>query len=149
MRNLPFSQRVKARLSLRSEAGLALLDVLLGIALFAIIAAVGFLVAPKLFGNAQEASTQNDVNAVSTALTSYYGESQVYPASLSSTASELDSVRLSNNNRVVYATNASRQRYTVCVRNGAGAYSVWDSDESKITRTGKNVVADAPAECGS
>lgn len=134
-----FRSRAAARRT--GESGLALLDVLLGMAIFALIAVIAVQSMGQFRARAYQTATASDAQQLAVGLESYLTDNAAYPALVDiDTAAEMRAVLGVN-----LTTNNSMSRYTVagtgysfCVVNSAGAWSEYQSTAGAIVRSGSS-----------
>jgi type II secretory pathway pseudopilin PulG len=146
-----FMQRINARIEARKtdEKGLALLDVLLGMAIFALIVVIGVQNFSTLRNRAYTTQVSSDAKQAATAIQAWMtapgntGAPANTAALVSTTGGPLEGVNLTSGNNIPTATTtgyvrggttAGPDNFKVCVQRGTtGPSAVYDSSTSTVT----------------
>lgn len=154
-----FRERLNARLEGRkiekSEKGLALLDVLIGMAIFALIAIIAVSAISQYRARAYESGAVNDARAIGIALEAQYTDANSYPDATdmnvnAAAANQANSafygdngVKLTKDNAVsdftVSGGAGAAQTFSFCVTHKDGPWAKYDSAAGGIvdkSRTG-------------
>lgn len=136
-------EKIRDRREHRGDKGLALLDVLIGMAIFALIALIAVQAIGQFRARAYETSAKSDANQTSVAIESSYTDTNNYPATFNAAAL---GVNLSNGNSVVYTPPAAgADDYTFCVVNAKGPWAAYKSAKGSIVESGRTGGATACA----
>lgn len=128
----------------RDERGSMMLDVLLSMTLTILLAVIAAGSFSAYHARDIRISAETDVQRVTSALLSDGASYRTYPASLSSTATELAGVRLTEGNFVRgYERAADARGFTVCVVNASsGAWAIATS-RNGVTSSSTGGIPDA------
>ena len=137
---MTIAQRINARIEKRDadEKGLALLDVLLGMAIFALIVVIGVQNFSTLRNRAYTTQVSSDAKQTATAIQAYMTQPGITAAPTTVDAAFLtaNGVNLTSGNRIG-ATNGyapSGDNFTVCIERGAtGPSARYNSATSVVT----------------
>lgn len=151
--NLTLTERLRARLEGRkikkNEKGLALLDVLIGVAIFALVAVIAVAALSQYRARAYESGAVSDARQIGIAMETAYTEAATYPpaADVEVTAAQANSgsgfyaaegVKLTRGNAVTgYGLNATGTTFTLCVEHDTGAWARYDSAQGGVTAKGR------------
>lgn len=132
-----FMERLNKRLAERrnGEQGLALLDVLIGMAIFALISIIAISAIGQFRARAFESGALSDARAIGVAAEAQFTDNQAYPAD----ATELQAlVTMTKNNTVASYTDAGDGTFSFCVEHKDGAYAEYDSAAGGVTGSGRD-----------
>ena len=135
--------RTRVAAGLRSDEGFVLLDVLIGIAVLALLLLTAIQSIGPMRQRSYQSSTQSDARQVATAIEAYVTDnaSAGAPASISSTATELPDINLSSGNTVGWYVRGTQDvnTYIVCIQHSTSstpdAASLYNSANGAIVAT--------------
>lgn len=138
-------KRLKRRKVERAEKGLALLDVLIGMAMIALIAIIAFSAIGQYRARAYEAGAVSDARQVGIALESAYADAGSYADPMTELP---DGVTLTRGNAVATFGEVDRT-FSVCVSHETGAFAVFDSGRGGIVDKGRSGGCQSSSSGGS
>lgn len=131
-------ERMRARLEdrkIENEKGLALLDVLIGMAIFALIAVIAVSAISQYRARAYESGAVSDARQAGIAMEAAFTDGNGYPTS--QTELEAQGVKFTNGNTA--QVNSAGETFTLCVEHtSSGAFAVYDSADGGVTQKGRS-----------
>lgn len=135
--------RIRARLEAvrdRREDGLAILDVLIGVALFVLISIIAATAINQYRARAYESGAVSDVKHVATVIEAAHIDADAYPFSLEDVALTFDAEggNLTRDNEIVGYVSDGASGFSVCVVHRTGAFAQFDSRAGTIVAKGRS-----------
>ena len=153
-------ERTRARMESRKvegEQGSLILDILIGMAIFALIAIIAVSAIGQYRERAYVQGASSDVNALGLALEAQFTDTFQYPADATlPTAASLDSTMTSGNEIAVYDVKPDGESFTLCVVHKTGgasgtvnAAAFYDSAAGGLVGTVRGAQTDAATACAA
>lgn len=149
-----FLERLRARQQgrkIEGEKGLALLDVLIGMAIFALVAIIAVTAISQYRARAYESGAVSDARQLGIAMEAAYTDGNVYPAvtdgmdnAAVKALAGLEDVNLTSDNTlgdgtvVNAATGGNPASFVLCVEHKDGAWAEYSSATGGITDKGRS-----------
>lgn len=141
----PLIERTRNRLESREiegEQGSLILDILIGMAIFALVAIIAVSAISQYRERAYEQAVVSDAGAVGLLLEGNYTDTQSYPAQVTSESLAADGLTLTKNVRVaVWTLSGTGDTFNVCLEHANAtsddAWAVYDSAKGGIVAKGR------------
>lgn len=148
-------ERLRERKAENGEQGSLILDILIGMAIFALIAFIAASAIEQYRERAYEQGAVSDANKIGTAVEAAFTDDFAYPSDATPLTPASVGVHMSKGNNIAkYTVNEADETFSVCVTHVSGgvvnAYAVYDSSKGGMSEKGRGKVGTdnpLPAEC--